>query len=268
MYIYHIHPLPEVTDEGDLMPWQMAGELEPMYVYINVLYIYIYREREMYMYIGVYIYVIIYIYRERYIRMYVHIYIYIERERDLCVYVCMRVFMYVYIYIEREIERYAYGMPWQMAGELEPPGLHGDVRTHGSFLIRRKRGHPGVQGWAVRATQRGPDYPDCKRISRCCCWTSQPRQVSTLPIVEDALRSGLRSPNISESSSVLRTPPCSPHRAPPSCLPPSMENWPCKRGRGEEHRWSWLNQPMNEMGLGLTVGVSTRTLHFGGPRLW
>ena len=58
-----------------------------------------------------------------YIYVYIYIYIYIERERD--------VYMYIYIHIYIHV----YGMRTCICVR---------VRTHGSFLIRRQRGHPGV----------------------------------------------------------------------------------------------------------------------------
>ena len=64
-----------------------------------------------------------------------------------------------------------------------------------------------------RANERGP-HPEGENISRSCLDLSVRTVLNAFPC-EVSLRSELRSPNISEKTSVLQPPPGSAHRVPP-----------------------------------------------------
>ena len=54
----------------------------------------------------------------------------------MCIYVYIYIYTYIYIYI--------HFCSWKRPKRREQPSFREAVITHGSFLIRRQRGHPGV----------------------------------------------------------------------------------------------------------------------------
>ena len=78
----------------------------------------------------VYIYIYIYMYISIHI-IHIYLFVYLSISLSLCLSLSLSLYIYIYIYIL-----------WTYLGDLVN-------LTHGSFLIRRQRGHPGVVLWLV-----------------------------------------------------------------------------------------------------------------------